>query len=191
MREANNHARMCRFENTQASAREIIDWHIDRNFTPRITQQMVDQNLSLIQTDAGRVMHDKYAEIFSQQGNTTDLAALNARMQASFDGQQTQMAMQSLLADLHRMERKKLLQSVGKWAVRLTTFGGGLIATVLTENPTAFSAALALAGRLETSFRDQRAITTARIGELRDTITSTALYGGFGDSARIGEITNE
>ena len=116
---------------------------------------------------------------------------MSERMNTRFDGMQASFTLQKLLKDLEGLERRELLQRVGCWADRLTTIGGGLLAIVLTENPAAFRAALSVAGPLEMSFKNQKAVAAAKIADMENMITSTALHAGFENSPVVREVPDE
>jgi hypothetical protein len=187
MREANCQARICRFNNTEASAKEIIDWHLSKSFVPLLSSQMVDGNAVLGETDAGLLIRKKYEAIFERNGWTDRLDAMNKRMDSAFEGMETKIAIDKLLKDLHKLEQKQMLQRAGAWVVRVAAYGGAVIATVLTENPAAFRAAIAAAGPLEMSFRSMKSKTAEKVADLRQSIASTALYGRLNSSAGIVE----
>ncbi|KIX96647.1 uncharacterized protein Z520_07366 [Fonsecaea multimorphosa CBS 102226] len=191
MRQAGCQARMCRFDNTEASALKIIDWHLEKSFVPRLSQQMVTDRATLGRTDAGQVIREKYEAIFARNGWSDQLARMNDKMESSFQGAQTQVAIAKLLKDLERLKKKQMLQRAGAWVVRLATYGGAVVATVLTENPAAFRAAIAAAGPLEMSFRSMKSRTQGQMEDLRQSIATTALYGplnnGAGQMAEVGD----
>nr|KAK5434724.1 hypothetical protein LTR18_010219 [Exophiala xenobiotica] len=188
---AGGRARMCRFDNTEATAKQIIEWHLGKNFVPQISRQMVDQRVALGDTDAGQVLRERYEALFTQQGLTEKLAQMNERMESTFDGMQTQIAIDKLLRDLRKLEQKRMLQRVGSWVVRLATYGGAMVATVLTENPAAFRAALAAAGPLEMSFKKMKGRTESQADEIRRSIASTAFFGQLGSSGQVTELGDE
>ncbi|OAP61421.1 hypothetical protein AYL99_03624 [Fonsecaea erecta] len=193
MRQTGCQARMCRFDNTEASAKEIIDWHLEQSCVPRLTRQMVNDRSTLGGTDAGQVIRQRYEAIFSRDGRPDQLARMNERMESTFQGEDARMAVDRLLRDLHTLEKMRMLQRVGAWVVRLGTYGGAVLATVLTENPAAFRAAVAAAGPLEMSFRNMKTKTQGRLEDLRQEIRTTALYGSLnhGGGPQVTEAFDE
>lgn len=188
---ANRPAAVCRFDNTESGAKEIIERHLELAFVPRISQQMVENRAALGDTDAGQVIRSKYAAVFTKNGEIGRLQQMNERMESTFHGSETRQSIQALLRDLHKLERKQMLQQVGRWAVRLVGYGGALVVSVATENPEAFKAALKMAGPLEMTFQQMKSKTKYRGAELRGRIANTALYGTMPSSGIATEVYDE
>lgn len=188
MNNAAQPALICRFDNTESGARKIIERHLDMAFVPQISNQMVAKHATLGATDAGQVIRKRYAAIFSKAGQADRLDHMNENMGSTFQGLETQRSIHNLLQNLHELERRQMLQRVGRWAVRLAAYGGGLAAAVVMENPMAFKAALQMAVPLEMRFREMRRKTKDQTADVRDQIANTALYGPLLGSGRITEL---
>jgi hypothetical protein len=131
--------------------------------------------LRLGDTDAGQIIKETYGQVFEKEGRDTELIEMNRVLQQKFDDKVVMESMNGLLADLDKLRRKQLLQRIGRWTIRLTMVGGAVVATLLTENPAAFRAAVAVAGPLETILRRQKQMSKAEIAALKAEISSTAV----------------
>lgn len=190
MRLASRPAKMARFQNTGPSALEIIEPHLDQSLAPAICEQMIERELPIGRTGAGRVIVKKYTEAFEAMGQDQELGRMNAVMQQRFDAaaaQAKRATMELMLRDLRKLEKKQLWQAVGRHCVKIAMWGGAVLVTVATENPAAFRAAMAAAGPLEWKLKKVKKSTAERLTSKKEEIARTAVYGVLDpDALKVG-----
>lgn len=173
LREGSRPARLHRFYNDQKSGLEIVSWHLDQSFEPEITYQMADPSgprLSMGETDAGQIIQSSYMPKLMQLGDSSARAQLDQAMGHRFDDQQVQFAIRGILERLHRAKVEHRIQQVGRWAIRLSMVGGCIMATLVTENPSALGAAVAAGRRIEARLQRQRTMKKEEIAEIERAI---------------------
>ncbi|MCJ1246881.1 hypothetical protein MMC30_004090 [Trapelia coarctata] len=133
MLESSHQASMERFMKSKGSALKIIMPHLKKKFAPAISVQMDPQgeNLTLGETDAGRIVGDNVEKLLETEGRLHDLEAARGILQQKFD--------EKLLAEFIR-KRDKLMQQknlhrVSRWTIRMALIGGCITATVFTAGP--------------------------------------------------------
>lgn len=141
MVESAHSASMRRFTKTKRSGLAIIQPHLRRKFTPKISEQMVKKGgpmLSLGQTDAGKVVADGLEKLAEANQRADHLEFAKKILEQKFDEklfQEYKQKRDSLLSK-HRMQR------AGRWAMRTVIIGGSIAATVVTLGPGASAFAL-------------------------------------------------
>lgn len=155
------HARMERFDPmNRAKALEIIAPYLENQFTPLISQQMVDPQgprLSLGETEAGKIIADDLEKL--EQKN---LELENVRLAQDILSQKYD---ETLFSDF-KQKRKALRRKIrtkrsGRWIMRTIIVGGAITATILTAGPGASTFVLVplveqVMGRQKKAEKEQR-----------------------------------
>lgn len=155
MRESSHKASMKRFIGTKESALDIIRPHLNNNFAPAITEEMVMPGgpyLALGETKAGRVIQESVEKRLRSMGKYKELQDVYRTLQQKFDDQ----AFQSFLLQREDIIKRQRRHRVGRWGFRLAMTCGAVVATVLTESPAAGRAIIAAGGAMESVWRQQK-----------------------------------
>lgn len=166
-------ARLHRFSNDQNSALEIIQWHLDQGFHPEISCQMANPagpQLSLGDTDAGKIILRSYAPKFSQLNHPVERARLDQVLSHKFDNQLAHFAIQGMLAKLLKAKREHRLQQVGRWFIRLGMVGGTILVTLATENPGVVGTGISIGSGVEARLQRQRTLKKEEIAAIESAI---------------------
>lgn len=98
-------ATMMRFDpKSKGRALEIIKPHLKKRFAPQISVQMVDGDVALRQTDAGKIVADNVEELLKANGQIEELEASQKILRQKFD--------EKLFDDFKR-RRNKLIRKQG------------------------------------------------------------------------------
>ncbi len=107
---------------------------------------------TLGETDAGQLILNSYMPSFLRQGNSSAIQGLDRVLSRRFDDQMTRIALQGILTGLKEAKRDRRLKNLGRWAVRLSMVGGIIAVSLVSENPTVFTAFVGAATEVERVF---------------------------------------